>query len=87
MVKLGRDQRNRIVVNHPRVSRLHARLELRKGKFILSDQSTNGTYVYQVDHKMVLLRQDEIILDGEGYISLGQAAAPDSDLAIYFHSL
>lgn len=42
---LGRQLHNDIVVKDKGVSRSHARIEYNRGKFILIDQSTNGTYV------------------------------------------
>jgi adenylate cyclase len=87
MVTMGRDESNRIVINHPKVSRLHARIEIRKDKFILVDQSTNGTYIHPHDGQMILLRQDEIHLRGEGIISLGQKAAQGSPAAIFYQAL
>jgi class 3 adenylate cyclase len=87
MITMGRDATNRIVINSPKVSRLHARIEIRKDKFVLVDQSTNGTYVHPKDGDMALLRRDEIPLAGEGTISLGQKAPSGSQLVIHYQSL
>src|SRR5690606_40068033 len=43
-VVLGRADQNDLVVKHNLISRLHARIEFRKGNFLLTDQSINGTY-------------------------------------------
>ncbi len=87
IVTLGRNQTNRLVINNPEVSRLHARIEFRKDKFILIDQSTNGTYVYPVGHKMLYLRRDEILLEGRGFFSLGKEVRPDSPMAVHYMCL
>jgi class 3 adenylate cyclase len=87
IVTMGRDESNRVVINHPRVSRLHARIEMRKDKFILVDQSTNGTHVHRLDGRGVLLRRDEIELTGEGVISLGQASDADSPHTIRYQAV
>jgi class 3 adenylate cyclase len=87
IVTLGRNQTNRLVINDPEVSRLHARIEFRKDKFILIDQSTNGTYVYPVGHKMLYLRRDEVLLEGRGFFSLGQEVRPDSPMAVHYMCL
>jgi len=87
MVTMGRDESNRIVINDPKVSRLHARIEIRKDKFILIDQSTNGTYVQPQGSQAVLLRRDEIPLEGEGRISLGRSVASASSKIIHYQSL
>jgi len=43
---IGRDQQNDVVLDDPRVSRKHAEIRLRLGRYTLYDlQSTNGTYV------------------------------------------
>jgi FHA domain-containing protein len=43
---IGRDHENDIVLDDPRVSRKHAEIRLRLGRYTLYDlQSTNGTYV------------------------------------------
>jgi class 3 adenylate cyclase len=84
IVTLGRNQTNRLVINNPEVSRLHARIEFRKDKFILMDQSTNGTYVYPVGHKMLYLRRDEVLLEDRGFFSLGQEVRPDSPVAVHY---
>ncbi|RJQ79507.1 MAG: adenylate/guanylate cyclase domain-containing protein [Desulfobacteraceae bacterium] len=81
---MGRDPSNDIVLNDPRVSRLHARIELRKDKFVLVDQSTNGTFIVRQDRPAALLRWDEIPLPNQGMIALGENTASDSILTIQF---
>ncbi|MBT8342075.1 MAG: FHA domain-containing protein [Desulfatitalea sp.] len=87
VINLGRDTTNGIVVNDPKVSRLHARIELRKDKFILVDQSTNGTYLSREDGLTALLRRDEIALPDRGIIGLGQKAESNDTGAILFEML
>ncbi len=72
IVTLGRQHHNDLVINDIRVSRTHARIEYRRGKFILIDQSTNGTYTQLKGKKSIKLKRDEVRLTGEGTISLGQ---------------
>jgi class 3 adenylate cyclase len=81
---LGRQSHNDVVVNDNRVSRSHARIEYRRGKFVLVDQSTNGTYVVIQGKKKVNLKRDEAQLLGNGIISLGREVDPDSPLAIHY---
>jgi adenylate cyclase len=45
MFTIGRGEKNNLVVDQDRVSRSHADIEFRQGKFILVDGSTNGTYL------------------------------------------
>lgn len=83
-ITLGRSPSNHIVIPHRLVSRQHARIELRRGKFILIDQSTNGTYLLMSGRKPTLLRRDEITLEGEGIIGLGQKVISTSPEVIQY---
>jgi class 3 adenylate cyclase len=84
VVTLGRNETNKLVIDNPEVSRLHARIEVRKDKFILIDQSTNGTYLYPLGCKMLYLRRDEALLEGRGYFGLGQEVGPGSLMAVHY---
>lgn len=68
---LGRSEPCDIIVNSERVSRQHARIEYRRGKYVVVDQSTNGTYVSFGGEEEVFLRREEMPLRGRGTISLG----------------
>ena len=83
-VTLGRQNHNDLVVNDGRVSRSHARIEYRRGKFILIDQSTNGTYALIQGKKSVTLRRDEASLLGNGIIGLGREVTDESPVAIHY---
>ncbi|MEE8482108.1 MAG: adenylate/guanylate cyclase domain-containing protein [Acidiferrobacterales bacterium] len=76
--KIGRDDQSDLVVTSTLASRNHARIEFRRGKFVLIDQSTNGTYVKTNDGKVVYLRREELPLWGNGEIGLGEAASEDN---------
>ncbi len=71
-VVIGRGEVCDIIVQNDFASRQHARIELRFGKFIIADQSTNGTYVRFRDGNVVRIAREEVILQGAGSISLGQ---------------
>ena len=81
---LGRQPHNDVVVNDNRVSRSHARIEYRRGKFVLTDQSTNGTYVVIHGKKSIHLKRDETQLHGNGIIGLGRETTPESPMAIHY---
>jgi class 3 adenylate cyclase len=72
-VSIGRDAGNEVVVDAPNASRVHARIEWRRDKFVLIDVSTNGTFVGFEDGRETALRHEELILDGQGSISLGSS--------------
>ena len=54
---------------------MHARIEFRRDRFVLIDQSLNGTYVQMQATPETVLRRDEIVLEGSGLISLGKSTA------------
>ena len=83
-VEIGRQDHNDLVLNYECVSRSHARIECRKGKFILIDQSSNGTYVDVQGGENIRVMRDELILKGSGVISPGRKASPGSPGAIHF---
>ena len=69
---LGRDREVQFVVKDPRVSRRHARIEWRSGKFYLEDVSSFGTWVrFSESAAVVPLRRQECLLPVEGTIALG----------------
>ncbi len=83
-ITMGRQRYNDLVVEDNRVSRSHARFEYRRNEFVLIDQSTNGTYVFVKGKKGMNLRQDELPLNGSGFIGLGRKVASNSPEAIHF---
>ena len=81
---IGRGRQCGLIVDALLASRTHAVLEYRRSKFVLIDQSTNGTFVKTQDGREVYLRREELPLSGQGTISLGQAIDNDSENLIYF---
>jgi adenylate cyclase len=79
-VRLGRDVENDIVAKSHRVSRNHAQIEKRGDSFVLTDKSTNGSYLTQDGKPELPLRRVECVIHGKGMISLAApAASPDAD--------
>ena len=60
---LGRGSQAELSVDARSVSRQHARIIYRQGKFVLIDQSKNGTYVRQAGASEVCLLQEDEFLD------------------------
>ncbi len=75
---IGRAQQNDLVVQQPLVSRLHARIEFRNGRFVLTDLSANGTYVVADDDGSNYVHRDSFVLLGGGKLGLGEAVSPAS---------
>ena len=78
-ITMGRAEENDLVVKGNLISRLHARVEFDRNKFMLIDQSTNGTFVLGKDGEEAFVRRDSMQIRGEGLIGLGKA--PDSSSA------
>ncbi len=76
-ITLGRDAGSDIVIDDKKASRLHARVERRRDKFIIIDQSSNGTFVTVDGEPEIMLRREELTLRGRGRVSFGHAHADD----------
>ena len=69
---IGRVAEAQFVVNDPRVSRVHAKITWRAGKFYLEDVSSYGTWVrFAGGDAIVALRRQECVLLVGGEIALG----------------
>jgi class 3 adenylate cyclase len=78
---MGRDPGSDLVVADPKASRNHARIEKRRDKFFIADQSTNGTYVTFSGEPEIALRREEVTLRGSGSIRFGHSSAdPSGDI-------
>jgi len=74
LLTLGRDIGNEVVIKDQRASRNHARIERRRDRFVLVDQSTNGTFLRIEGESEVILKREEITLRGNGTIGFGHSA-------------
>lgn len=68
---IGRAGSCDLIIDEPCVSRDHAVLAVRRGKALLTDMSSTGTWIAQADGEAVLLRRDVMQLASDGVISLG----------------
>ena len=76
-LSIGRDPQNDLVIGDRKASRMHARIERRRDKFVLIDHSSNGTYVTMENEPEIALRREEIVLRGHGHVSFGHAYEDD----------
>ncbi len=81
---IGRGDQSDIRIESELASRIHARLGFQQTNFILTDQSTNGTYVQIDDDDEVYLHHEQIVLRGSGVISLGRQIRGGRGKFIYF---
>jgi class 3 adenylate cyclase len=78
-LKVGRVPEADFVINDPRVSRLHASIDIRSGNYLLEDISSYGTWVRFVGmENAIALRRQECLLHGDGEFSMG---APFTDIS------
>ncbi len=83
-VTIGRADDNDLIIKGNLISRLHARIEASKARFVLIDQSTNGTFVFGGTGEEQFVRRDSLPISGEGLIGLGRAPERDSSQTIRF---
>ena len=81
---IGRGEQSDIQIESELASRIHARLGFHQTNFILSDQSTNGTFVQIDDDEEVYLHHEQIVLRGSGVICLGRHIRAGRGKLIYF---
>jgi class 3 adenylate cyclase len=86
-VTLGRADDNDLVIKGNLISRIHAKVEMRRGKIMIVDQSTNGTFLQNVQGVESFVRRDSAELTGEGTIGLGKAEEPGASLATHYRTL
>lgn len=87
VVTLGRAESCDIVIKHELASRLHARIDFRKNRFLLTDLSTNGTYITAANGETLFVQRDTQTLHEAGVIGLGEAFTDASPHAIRFTQL
>ena len=85
-VHIGRVRNVEFMVNDPRVSRTHARLEWRNGSVVLVDVSSYGSWIRFAGAigSDVLLRREECVLHGEGELALGASFADPNVPTVHF---
>lgn len=81
---LGRGSDCDLLVDGDLISRHHSKLEYRRGKFVITDQSTNGTFIKTQAGQSVFLRREELTLFGVGLISLGRKVEQNDENIIQF---
>ena len=67
---IGRSSQSVVMIDDPRVSRLHARLDWHGSSFHLTDLSSNGTTLRLEGHTPLHLRRTAVSLHGRGEIGL-----------------
>jgi len=85
---MGRSNSCDLPINEKLASRQHVRIELRRDKFFIIDQSTNGTHVKIGDADEEFLRREEMPLQGKGQISLGKSFSENpTEIVSFAHEI
>jgi adenylate cyclase len=79
-ITIGRDEGSGIQIHDDQASRLHCTIERRQDKFVVTDHSTNGTYVKTEGTDEVLVQREEFNLTGKGTITCGQPAVSTKEI-------
>lgn len=83
-VTMGRADDNDVVIKGNLISRIHARVDSARNRFVLVDESTNGTFIQPDGREELYLRRDSVVLTGSGVISMGRVASRGTPLAIEY---
>ncbi|MDR2215694.1 MAG: adenylate/guanylate cyclase domain-containing protein [Nevskiaceae bacterium] len=83
-VVIGRADESDVVIQGNLISRIHARIEVSRSRFLLVDQSTNGTFVQSADGDETFVRRDSVELKGAGMMGFGRVPEAQSPQTIYF---
>lgn len=84
---LGRADQNSTQIDSQFASREHCHILYRRGKYVLIDHSTNGTYVQPEGSREIYLRREELPLEGRGQFSLGQPVSANQFPLQYHNEL
>lgn len=81
---LGRGSKSDLRIADSRVSRMHAVIERQRDSFMLTDSSTNGTYVQIGDEDVMFLHREQLRLHGAGLLSLGRHVDAEDAQLLHF---
>lgn len=80
---VGRGQDCDLIIPSQQASRQHCKIECNRGKYILVDNSANGSYVNH-NQTELFFHQERVPLLGEGYISLGQSSTNNPEFLLHY---
>ena len=84
VISIGRGPENDLVVDKDLVSRQHLSAQFRRGRFTITDNSTNGSVVINEDGSRVDLKRESSKLLGAGVIIPGHPEKEELEFAINF---
>ncbi len=84
VLRLGRFDHNDLILESNVVSRSHCRIEYRRGRFILIDESCNGTWLHPANGTAQRVHQGEVTLPGTGFLGLGERVDEMNPQCVHF---
>ena len=84
VLMMGRSKACDLPINEQLASRQHVKIELRRDKFFVIDQSTNGTHIKIDGTDESFLRREEMHITANGQISLGKSFADNPTEVVSF---
>ncbi len=76
---IGRSEASDIMILSRQASRQHGAIEFSRESFMLTDHSSNGTFIRTGDGPPILVRRDSTRLVGRGLLGIGAAPERDGD--------
>jgi adenylate cyclase len=86
VVTFGRAVDNDVIIDIESASRNHAKIEFARGRFLIHDSSTNGTYLIRTGFLPEFIRRETASLDNSGNIGLGFIPNSEEQHIIEFRS-
>jgi len=83
LVVIGRGNDADLVIKDENASRIHLKIQYRNGKYVVTDESRNGTWIETGQGLTLLRRKETHILHGKGVISLGQLPTETKETVFY----
>ena len=84
-ISIGRDPESVIAVADTGASRQHCVIERRQNHFVVRDHSSNGTFIsVDGDKREILLRREEFVLRGHGWLAFGHPKSEATEVVEYF---
>lgn len=84
VLRIGRSRKADLVIDEPCVSREHALITVRRGRVLLTDLSSTGTWIAQEGGEPVLVKRDVVQLTARGVISPGLRPKEDAPTLIRY---
>lgn len=84
-VVIGRAAGCELFADSPLASRRHAIIEPRGEKYLLTDISTNGTFIHFNGEEISVLNRDAMRLRGRGVIGIGEKPHLHPERDVHFH--